>query len=112
MTSPTLRPLVVFLSLGFGIAGGALGVPPAASQATRYFTIQVIDDQTGRGVPMVELLTTSSVSYYTDSNGLIAFDEPGLMDRKVFFSVSAHGYELAPDGFGIRGKILQTTPGT
>ena len=40
-----------------------------AAQPSRYFAIKVIDEQTGRGVPMVELQTTSSVSYYTDSSG-------------------------------------------
>src|SRR5438552_1241063 len=72
------------------------------SGANPYFAIEVVDEQTGRGVPMVELTTTSSASYYTDSNGLIAFNEPGLMDRKVWFGVASHGYEFAPDGFGIR----------
>jgi hypothetical protein len=76
-----------------------------------YFAIEVVDEQTGRGVPMVELQTTSSARYYTDSNGLIAFHEPGLMDKKVWFGVSAHGYEFPPDGFGIHGVSLQTTPG-
>jgi hypothetical protein len=31
------------------------------SQPNRYFAIQVVDEQTGRGVPMVELQTTSGV---------------------------------------------------
>src|SRR5579884_4144178 len=48
----------------------------------RYFAIEVVDAQTGRGVPMVELKTTSSAVYYTDSNGLVAFYEPGLMGSK------------------------------
>src|SRR5207237_5917054 len=73
--------------------------------------IEVVDEQTGRGVPMVELQTTSGVSYYTDSNGLVAFEEPGLMNKKVYFGVSAHGYEFPPDGFGIRGVALETRPG-
>src|SRR5438552_18160790 len=76
-----------------------------------YFAIEVVDEQTGRGVPMVELQTTSSVRYYTDSAGLVAFDEPGLMGRKVFFGVSAHGYEFGKDGFGIRGVVLEPRPG-
>jgi len=70
-----------------------------------------VDEQTGRGVPMVELQTTSSVRYYTDSNGLVAFDEPGLMSQNVWFGVSAHGYEFRPDGFGMRGVSLQVKPG-
>jgi len=76
-----------------------------------YFTVEVVDDQTERGVPLVELQTTSCARYYTDSNGLIAFHEPGLMDRKVWFFVSAHGYEFPADGFGIRGVALETKAG-
>ncbi|HTL31057.1 MAG TPA: hypothetical protein VL282_17635 [Tepidisphaeraceae bacterium] len=71
-----------------------------------------MDEQTGRGIPMVELMTTSSVVYETDSNGLVAFNEPGLMNQKVFFSVASHGYESPKDGFGIAGVVLQTKPGT
>ena len=60
---------------------------------------------------MVELQTTNGARYYTDSAGLVAFYEPGLMGRRVFFGVSAHGYEFAKDGFGIRGVVLETKPG-
>src|SRR5262249_1453728 len=75
------------------------------------FTITVVDDQTGRGVPLVELRTVNEVRLYTDSNGLVAFDEPGLMGQDVFFHVSSHGYEFPPDGFGIRGKTLHVSAG-
>ncbi|HZQ48550.1 MAG TPA: hypothetical protein VFC07_16150 [Verrucomicrobiae bacterium] len=77
-----------------------------------YFGIQVVDEQTGRGVPMVELKTTSSACYYTDSSGLIAFYEPGLMNREIWFGVSSHGYEFPADAFGSRGVKLKTRPGT
>lgn len=87
------------------------GVESAVPQASRYFAIEVVDEQTGRGVPLVELQTTTGARYYTDSAGLVAFSEPGLMDRRVFFGVSAHGYEFPPDGFGIRGIVLETKPG-
>ena len=83
----------------------------ADDAASRYFGIEVVDQDTRRGVPMVELLTTSGVRLYTDSAGLIAFYEPGLMNQKVWFAVSAHGYEFAADGFGLRGVSLITTPG-
>ena len=86
--------------------------PVRAHDASRYFAIQVVDDQTGRGVPLVELRTVHEVRWVTDSAGLVAFDEPGLMDRDVFFHVSSHGYEYPADGFGYRGKTLRTTPGT
>lgn len=75
------------------------------------FRINVIDEQTGRGVPLVELRTTNAISYVTDSNGIVAFDEPGLFDKDVHFAVSSHGYEFPKDGFGFRGKILRVTKG-
>jgi len=79
--------------------------------SSRYFKIQVVDRQTGRGVPLVELRTVSNIKYFTDSNGIIAFYEPGLMDKEVFFFVESHGYEFPKDGFGFRGIRLKTTPG-
>ena len=100
--------MVLLVSL---FAPGASGAAPQASDPGRYFAIEVVDEQTGRGVPMVELQTTYGGRYYTDSAGLIAFDEPGLMGRRVFFGVAAHGYELAKDGFGIRGVVLEPKPG-
>ena len=83
----------------------------AGADAGRYFTIEVVDAQTGRGVPMVELRMTNSIRYWTDSAGRVAFHEPGLMGREVFFGVSSHGYTYPADGFGSRGKRLRTTPG-
>jgi hypothetical protein len=90
----------------------ALAVPAAARpDKADYFTITVVDEQTGRGVPLVELRTVHQVAYYTDSNGVVAFHEPGLMRQPVFFHVKSHGYEFPKDGFGSRGKALQVTPG-
>ncbi len=34
------------------------------------------------------------------------------MNTKVWFGVAAHGYECPKDGFGIRGVVLETVPGT
>jgi len=48
-----------------------------------YFKIAVVDEQTGRGVPLVELRTVNNIALWTDSNGIIAFEEPGLMDQEV-----------------------------
>jgi hypothetical protein len=83
----------------------------AAPERSKYFTITVVDEQTGRGVPLVELRTVHNVHHYTDSNGVVAFHEPGLMDQKVFFHVQSHGYEFPKDGFGYRGKALAMTAG-
>lgn len=75
------------------------------------FKIRVVDNRTGRGVPLVELRTVNEIRYYTDSNGIAAFHEPGLMDTEVFFFVSSHGYSYPKDGFGMAGVRLQTQSG-
>lgn len=76
-----------------------------------FFRIQVVDGQTGRGVPLIELKTTNLLSYVTDSHGIIAFYKPGLMGQEVFFHISGHGYEYPKDGFGFRGKRIKIEPG-
>jgi len=83
----------------------------ASPQSDDYFKIHVVDEDTGRGVPLVELRTVNNIRFYTDSAGVVAFHEPGLMNSRVFFHVSRHGYELAEDGFGYAGTRLQVTPG-
>ncbi|MGD9723515.1 MAG: hypothetical protein AB7O59_19465 [Pirellulales bacterium] len=96
------------------LALGVLGLPPvgaARAADAPPFAIQVVDDATGRGVPLVELTTVNQVLYVTDSAGLAAIDEPGLVQQKVFFHVRSHGYEYPADGFGYRGKALEVVPG-
>lgn len=82
-----------------------------AQTSNDYFGIQVVDKQTGRGVPLVRLRTTGAIDLWSDSNGWIAFNEPGLMDTSVYFSVESAGYSYPADGLGYRGVRLQTTPG-
>src|SRR5829696_8325145 len=82
-----------------------------AAEPEKPFAITVVDAQTGRGVPLVELKTVHNVRLVTDSNGVAAFHEPGLMDQTVFFHVNSHGYEFPKDGFGMRGKQVKVTPG-
>src|ERR1051325_2264987 len=79
--------------------------------AAKPFRINVIDDATGRGVPLVELRTVNGIIHHTDSAGIVAFHEPGLMGKDVFFHVASHGYEFAKDGFGYRGKALHVKAG-
>ncbi len=76
-----------------------------------YFAIQVVDDQTNRGVPLVELETTNNRLYFTDSAGMVAFNEPGLMNHKVFFTVTSPGYEYPADAFKYHGIALDVKPG-
>src|SRR3954467_14300235 len=85
--------------------------PGAAAAPADYFAIRVVDQDTGHGVPLVELKTTNDVKHYTDSNGFVAFLEPGLMGQEVFFTVKSHGYEYPKDAFGNRGVRLKPVAG-
>lgn len=79
--------------------------------ARQYAEIRVLDAQTGRGVPLVELETVHHVRFVTDNAGRVAIAEPDLLDREVFFTVRSHGYEIPADGFGYRGVRLQLRAG-
>ena len=46
-----------------------------AAPTDKYFRISVVDQQTGRGVPLVELRTVHNTRYFTDS---------GIMGSKNF----------------------------
>lgn len=84
---------------------------PAGIETEKYFAIEVVDEETGRGVPLVELTTVHGIRYVTDSAGRVAFYEPGLMNEEIFFAIEAHGYERQKDGFGYAGVRAKTTPG-
>src|SRR4051812_31542045 len=89
----------------------AAAAPAARGARPEPFAIQVLDEQTGRGVPLVELKTVSNLRFYTDSAGLVAIDDPALMGQLVFFHVRSDGYEFEADGFGKRGRRIEVVPG-
>ena len=70
---------------------GLLLFSSALHGASEYFAIRVVDEKTGRGVPLVRLSTNNRIVSYTDSNGVVAWNEPGLMDRDVYFQVDSPG---------------------
>ena len=114
-TSPIVTTIVcAFSCAAFSVAWSSAaiaGQSDADSDARRPFVIEVVDAATGRGVPLIELETTGGIRYVTDSKGIVAFDEPGLLGETVFFHVRGHGYEFPADGFGFRGRRLDTKPG-
>jgi hypothetical protein len=105
---PTRLSILSALLLGLQLCALGQAEPPPSA----LFAIRVVDAETGRGVPMVELETVNHLRFYTDSSGTVAFREPGLMDRQIFFHVRSHGYEYPKDSFGYSGVRLKTTPGT
>lgn len=82
-----------------------------ALQEVPYFCIRIEDKDTQPGIPLVEPETVHHLHPVTDNNGIIAFYEPGLMGREVYFHIRSHGYEYPADGFGYRGVRLKPIPG-
>ncbi len=91
----------------------ALLLMPASivSGASEYCVIRVIDEDTGRGVPLVELGLPNDVRYWTDSAGVAALDEPSLVGCDVFISVHGHGYQYPNETFLGRGVNVRIEPG-
>lgn len=90
----------------------SIGLPVLTEGADgEPFGIHIVDEATGRGVPLVTLETTNHIRLVTDSAGWVAFDEPGLMERKVHFTIAGPGYAITKDGFGYAGAALTTRPG-
>ena len=100
-----LAPLLTVALAILGLARStAADKPPGAS----FAEIRVVDSATGRGVPLVELEMVNGLTFVTDNAGRIAFCEPGLLGRELFFTVRSHGYAVAKDGFGFTG--VRITP--
>ena len=76
-----------------------------------YFRITIIDQNSRRGVPLVEVKTVNNIRYHTDSSGNIAFYEPGFMNQHVFFFIKSHGYLFPKDSFGFHGTRIHVKPG-
>ncbi|WP_217592848.1 hypothetical protein [Cohnella sp. GbtcB17] len=106
-----MTPGVTAAAAADGTGAAQTDTAVAAKKKQEPFKIQVVDAETGRGIPAVELKTTNNMLYYTDSAGYVAFDEPGLMNQKVFFHLSSHGYDYPADFFGNRGQAVDVTPG-
>ena len=115
----------VILSFLFGcFSGQSFGATAeqANAPAPAFHRIKVIDRETGRGIPAVELKLTDSRIFYTDSAGIVAFYEPDLMGKEVFFHIKSFGYSY-PYGYETlgysypedpsrrKGKAFRITPG-
>lgn len=82
-----------------------------AAFAEQPFELRFIDAESGRGIPLVEAWTVNDIPHVSDSHGRVAFDEPGLLGRRVFFKLRSHGYEIPKDGLGMAGVRVETKPG-
>jgi hypothetical protein len=84
---------------------------PGVAQRGKPFVIRVTDDQTGRGVPLVELRTLNEIAFVTDSAGVAAIDDPLLAGRAVIFHVRSHGYEFRQKVLDEPGVKLDVSSG-
>jgi len=85
--------------------------PARASEQHQFFKISVLDQATRLPIAAARLETTNHIALTSDTNGAVAFYEPGLMDSDVYFSATHPGYEIAADAFGNRGKALRPVEG-
>ncbi len=83
----------------------------AALAASPYFIVQVVDEATGRGVPLVELKLPNEVRYYTDSAGRAAVLEPSFEGLQVYTMLRSHGYDHSHKTFWGPGVNLDIRSG-
>lgn len=99
--------LIALLSICTAIDASAA----AGATALPCHEILVVDQESGRGVPLVELTAVNHLKFVTDSAGRAAFCEPGLENQLVGLSVKSHGYEFPKDGFGYPIARVKITAG-
>jgi len=98
MAKKVLLPLfVALIGLTFPTAQGLVPTP---------FTIRVVDQQTGDGVPDLRVTTDSWIVCYTQAAGDVAWRESSLMGRPVRFEVRDKSHR-----FDDAAATLQVMPG-
>lgn len=81
-----------------------------ASAATPYW-VRIVDTDTNRGVPLVQLTTPDSVNYWTDSNGFAVIEDQALQGRDVPFKIHSDGYVFEQKVLGEPGMTLHVQAG-
>ena len=79
--------------------------------ATPYW-VRIIDADTNRGVPLVQLSTSDSKYYWTDSNGVAVIEDSALQGREVAFNIHSDGYMFEQKVNGEPGATLHVQAGT
>ncbi len=110
---PTSGVLSHSVALWLILAAAIIHGQETSAPATPYHGIRAVDEQTGRGIPLVEFRSVNDLRYVTDNHGWVAIHEPGLMGREVWFYLSGPGYEAKKDGFGYTGvRVVLKAGGT
>lgn len=72
--------------------------PAVQVEAQNYFAVELLDSQTGRGIPLVEV-DVGGQRFYTDSNGIAAIEDPILLDQDLSFTFKSYGYTTSSQSF-------------
>lgn len=86
------------------VLAAALALGGVSATSGQVFQVKVVDSETGRGVPLVELLPQGGSMLVTDSNGVVAITDPALLNKNKFFGFRSYGYSEW-------GQLMTTTPG-
>jgi len=93
-----LAVVKIFLSLSVILLGSMFLGAPAP------FTIRVVDERTGVGVPGLRVTTDNGIVCYTRPNGEVLWEESSLMDRGVRFEIRDEKNQF--DGFGATLRVM------
>lgn len=94
----------VILPLCMALIG--LTFPTEPVLVSTPFTLRIVDEQTGVGVPDLRVTTENWIVCYTQANGNVAWRESSLMGRDVRFTI-----EDRANQFDNTGATLQVAPG-
>ena len=118
MQTPSRRTLTTHpRAVGIMFAASLAAATPGVGQTTTptvcipFHRVTVVDADTNRGIPAVELRTTDQRLFVTDSAGVVAVFDPDLMGKSVWLSPESFGYDFPPNGFGQRGEAVNMKPG-
>jgi hypothetical protein len=88
--------------------------PPRArprARALPVFRIEIVDAETGRGIPAVELHASNQRTWVTDNAGVAAVLDPDMMKQHTFFWIRSFGYTFVNEEQGVAGAGLRVQPG-
>lgn len=100
MTSPSRRTFLPSLLAALG----AWVCLVSLAQGQDWYAIEVVDSETGRGVPLVEAVVTGAGTYITDSNGLINFPQQAGCEAIWHVVFRSYGYREQEASFDCRGE--------
>lgn len=108
MEPPMNRCLAEKVMLAIFVCASA---PLICAAPADFFRIQIVDQATSRGVPLMRLDAKDKQLFWTDSLGNVAIGEPAYMRQNVFFEVRGDGYMYDGEALGRKGVILDVKPG-